>query len=50
MTLDELNEKFEEFVKYIYSIVGKGEDDKKPIIRKLSSPQKSAKKKEKLCC
>ena len=47
MTLDELNEKFEEFVKYIYSIVGKGEDDKKPIIRKLSSPQKSAKKKEK---
>ena len=32
MTLDELNEKFEEFVKYIYSIVGKGEDDKKPII------------------
>jgi len=50
MTLDELNEKFEEFVKYIYSIVGKGEDDKKPIIRKLSTPKKSAKKKEKLCC
>ena len=50
MSIDELNEKFCEFVKEIYKTIGTGEDNKPVIVKKLSTGKKEKKKNNRNAC
>ena len=49
MTLDELNEKFQNIIGEIYKVVGEIQD-KKPIVKKLSTHQRNKKKNNNEAC
>ena len=49
MSLDELNEKFQNIIREIYKVVGEIQD-KKPIVKKLSTHQRNKKKNNNEAC